>query len=216
MSTSQWLKSLNLMSDWRTPRQSETGTEVGLNWQNSTFSAHPMFMADTPSVVGLQIPGGEMVPRSRFYKTEYGDPLDTGPDQPTAMSGWLTLRGNLSDWLTNNQTELKNLVKLQNQKYSISAHPLFMAVGTSVTGLNTLGHEMTVHSRFQYKEKYYLKQQTGAWRDYNMEELWDFLATDDGRPLCTDDSGEPLGITTGGGVRNQAMPHALTLGGGWW
>jgi hypothetical protein len=157
----------------------------------------------------------EMTPTSRFSATPYSaeDPANLLPDATVAMNQWLSGRNLISDWLTNSQTELKTKVTLQKQVYSLTAHPLFMAVYPSVVGLETVGQEMTLHSRFWEKDRWELAIQTGASRDYNMEDLWDMLATEEGRPLCTEDTGEPLGVTVGGGVANQVVHHELVRGG---
>ena len=118
------------------------------------------------------------------------------------QSQWLTIRDEVSDWLTNNQAEDKTRVSLQWQSFSLTTHPLFMAVGTSVCGLETVGREMTKVSQFQYMNKFY---PPGMPQIYDpMEDLWDALATDPVvgaiiQPLCTEDTAEPLGVTIGGG-----------------
>jgi len=172
-------------------------------------------MGRQQSVVGLETVAGEMTPVSRFYQTVYND--NTTPDQSAPMNGWLTQRGSLSDWITSTQSEIKSLVGLQKQVWSLGAHPLFMAVYPSVVGLETVGEEQTLHSRWWETNRYYLQKQTGALRDDNMEDLWDGLATEDGAPLCTEDTAEMLGVTVGGGVAHQAAHMGvLVLGGGWW
>jgi hypothetical protein len=120
----------------------------------------------------------------------------------------------ISDWRTPRQAENKSMVSLQWQSFSISAHPLFMAVFPSVVGLDTVGGEMTQVSRFQSTNVFYNEAQTGSPTDF-MENLWDMVATEDGKPLCTEDTGEPLGITTGGGVADQVTPHTTIVPGGW-
>jgi hypothetical protein len=109
------------------------------------------------------------------------------------VSQWLSSRAELSDWITQNQAENKSRVSLQWQSFSIAAHPLFMAVWPSVVGLDTVGIEMTTHSRFTYIGKYYYPEDP-------MEDLWDVLATEDGRPICDEETAEPIGVTIGGGV----------------
>jgi hypothetical protein len=108
------------------------------------------------------------------------------------VSQWLSSRAELSDWLTQNQAENKSRVILQWQSYSIVADPLFMAVWPSVVGLQTVASEMTQRSRFTAIGKFDL--------DDPMEDLWDVLATEDGlRPICDEETAEPLGVTIGRG-----------------
>jgi hypothetical protein len=144
--------------------------------------------------------------------------IDRGSSGFIAMvnqSQWLTSLNNVSDWLTPEQAENKSKVSLRWQSFSISAHPLFMAVFPSVIGLETVGQEMTQTSGFSALDVYYNEAQTGQPTDF-MENLWDMVATEDGlRPLCTEDTGEPLGITTGGGVADQVTHHTKIVPGGW-
>jgi len=70
-----------------------------------------------------------------------------------------------------------------------------MAVWPSVIGIDTVGIEMTVVSRFTSIGKYY--------PDDPMENLWDVLSQeieDGGRPICDEETGEPIGVTIGGGM----------------
>ena len=109
------------------------------------------------------------------------------------LSQWLSSRTELSDWLHQNQAENKSRVSLQWQSFNIVTDPLFMAVWPSVVGLQTVGDEMTLRSRFTYIGKYYYPQDP-------MEDLWDVLATEDGlRPICDEETAEPLGVTIGMG-----------------
>jgi hypothetical protein len=53
--------------------------------------------------------------------------------------------------------------------------------------------EMTKVNRFGPTGKYY--------SDDHMEDLWDVLATEDGlRPICDEETAEPIGVTIGRGI----------------
>ena len=118
------------------------------------------------------------------------------------VSQWFSIRNEVSDWLTNRQTERKNLVSLQWQSFDIVAHPLFMAVDTSVVGLQTVGVELIQRSRFVATDRFKFDKRVTPQLPgtAKMEDLWDMLATEEDKPICSESYGVPIGITVGMGI----------------
>lgn len=98
------------------------------------------------------------------------------------VSQWLTSRSKLSDWLTGSETEKRSMASLRLQMPGYAAHPLPMGLEEVCMGMQQLGRDSFMLSRFSAL-------------DVSGEIPMDELATEDLIPLADEESGEGLALT---------------------
>jgi hypothetical protein len=98
-----------------------------------------------------------------------------------SRSQWFTSRKQLSDWLTNAETEKRSAGSRHYATQAIAVHPLLLGLEEVCMGLQQLGRDSFMLSRFSSL-------------DLSGDLTLDSLATEDFAPIVDEESGEELAI----------------------